>query len=139
MLDDDHAEHIAICISIPGISSIAAKTILAEVGDVRDFASADRLVSWAGMAPSVYQSADTLVTGRITKRGSKHLRWILVQAAQAASRAKDTVFSRFFRRITYRRGGNKAVFALARKILCILWHLLMNRKRYVEPGLKKSV
>ena len=48
-------------------------TILAEVGDVRDFVSADCLVSWAGLAPSVYQSADTLVTGRITKRGSKHL------------------------------------------------------------------
>ncbi|MDD3933239.1 MAG: IS110 family transposase [Methanoculleus sp.] len=138
-LDDDHAEDITICISVPGISSTAAMTILAEVGDVRDFASADRLVSWAGLAPSVYQSADTLVTGRITKRGSKHLRWILVQAAQAASRAQDTVFSRFFRRIAYRRGRNKAIVALARKILSILWHLLLNRERYVESGLKKSV
>ena len=136
-LDDDHAEDIAICISVPGISSTAAMTILAEV--VRDFVSPDRLVSWAGLAPSVYQSADTLVTGRITKRESKHLRWILVQAAQAASRAQDTVFSRFFRRIAYRRGRNKAVVALARKILSILWHLLLNRERYVESGLKKSV
>lgn len=138
-LDDDHTEDIAICISVPGISSTAAMTILAEVGDVRDFVSADRLVSWVGLAPSVHQSADTLVTGRITKRGSKHLRWILVQAAQAASRAQDTVFSRFFRRIAYRRGRNKAIVALARKILCILWHLLLNRERYVESGLKKSV
>jgi len=138
-LGDDRTEDIAICISVPGISSTAAMTILAEVGDVRDFASADRLVSWAGLAPSVYQSADTLVTGRITKRGSKHLRWILVQAAQAASRAQDTVFSRFFRRVAYRRGRNKAIVALARKILCILWHLLLNRERYVESGLKKSV
>jgi len=138
-LDDDHVEDIAICVSIPGISSTAATTILAEVGDVREFASTDNLVSWAGLAPSVYQSADALVTERITKRGSKHLRWILVQAAQTASRAKDMMFSRFFRRITCRRGLNKAVFALARKILGILWHLLMNRERYVQFGLKKSV
>lgn len=87
----------------------------------------------------MYQSADTQVTGRITKRGSKHLRWILVQAAQAASRAQDTVFSRSFRRIAYRRGRNKAIVALARKILCILWYMLLNRERYVESGLKKSV
>ena len=138
-LGDDCTEDIAICISVPGISSTAAMTILAEGGDVRDFASADRLVSWAGLAPSVHQSADTLVTGRITKRGSKHLRWILVQAAQAAIRAQDTVFSCFFRRIAYRRGRNKAIVALARKILCILWYLLLTRERYVESGLKKSV
>ncbi len=137
-LEDSRTEAISICTSVPGVSITAATTILAEVGDVRDFASADRLVSWAGLAPSVYQSADTLICGKITKQGSKHLRWILVQAAQAASRTKDTVFSRFFRRIAYRRGRNKAIVALARKILCILWHLLVNREPYVEPGVKRT-
>ncbi|HQE09650.1 MAG: transposase [Candidatus Methanoculleus thermohydrogenotrophicum] len=80
-------------------------TVLAELGDVRDFPSWDRLVSWAGLAPSVCQSADALVCGKITRyRGSMSLRWILVQAARAASRTTDTVLSRFFRRIAYRRG-----------------------------------
>lgn len=135
---DDQYEALAICLSVPGIQTTAAVTFLAEVGEVQDFATADRLVSWAGLAPSVYQSADTLVTGTITKRGSKQLRWILVQIAQAASRTKNTVFARFFRRIAYRRGRNKAIVALARKILTILWHLLIHRERYVEPGVKKT-
>lgn len=137
-IEDSQAEALTICASVPGISLTAATTILAEVGDARDFASADRLVSWAGLAPSVYQSADTQICGKITKQGSKSLRWILVQVAQAASRTKDTVFSRFFRRIAYRRGRNKAIIALARKILSILWHLLVNRETYVEPGVKRE-
>ena len=136
-LEDPQLEAVAICTSVPGISITAATTILAELGDVRDFSTASRLVSWAGLAPSVYQSADTQVCGKITKQGSKSLRWILVQAAQAASRTTGTVFSSFFRRIAYRRGRNKAIVALARKILSILWHLLVNRESYVEPGLKR--
>lgn len=136
-LEDSQMEALPICTSVPGISITAATTILAELGDVRDFSSADRLVSWAGLAPSVYQSADTLVCGKITKQGSKSLRWILVQVAQAASRTTDTVFSRFFRRIAFRRGRNKAIVALARKILTILWHLLVNRELYVEPGVQR--
>jgi len=74
----------------------------------------------------------------ITKRGSTHLRWILVQVAQAASRSKNTILSRFFQRIAYRRGRNIAIIALARKILCILWHLLQKRETYSEPDLKKK-
>lgn len=138
-LVDEQREDMVICASVPGIGSTAAVTILAEIGDYRDFPSADRLASWAGLTPSVYQSADKLITGKITKRGSTHLRWILVQAAQAASRSKNTVFATFFHRIAYRRGRHKAIVALARKILCILWHLLTHRERYSEPNLVKKV
>jgi len=60
-----------------------------------------------------------------------------VQVAQAASRTTDTVFSRFFRRIAFRRGRNEAIVALARKILTILWHLLVNRELYVEPDVQR--
>lgn len=138
-LTDEMHDSIGICLSVPGIGMTAATTILAEVGDVRDFDSGDRLASWVGLTPSVYQSADHLVTGRITKRGSKHLRWILVQVAQTASRTKNTVLSRFFRRVAFRRGRNKAIVALARKILCILWHLLTVKEKYKDPDLKKKV
>lgn len=118
--------------SIPGIGTIAAVTILAELGDYRDFDSPDSLASWAGMVPSVYQSADKLRTGRITKHGSKHLRGILTEAAQAAARTRNTRFSAYFRKLKNRIGYQKAIIALARKILCILWHLLMNREFYID-------
>jgi transposase len=123
-------EDLQIAMSMPGIGTIAAVTILAELGDYRDFNSPDSLASWAGMVPSVYQSADKLRTGSITKRGSKHLRRILVEAAQAAARTKNTRFSAYFRKLKNRIGYQKAIVALARKILCILWHLLMNREFY---------
>jgi len=106
---------------------------LAEIGDYRDFENAEKLASWAGLVPSVYQSAGKNCSGKITKHGSEHLRWILVQAAKAAGRTVNTTFRKFFNRIAYRKGGNTATVALARKILCILWHLLINKELYVDP------
>ncbi|MDD5188813.1 MAG: IS110 family transposase, partial [Methanoregula sp.] len=67
--------------SVPGIGEIAAITILAEIGDIKDFPTPEQFASWLGIVPRVYQSADKLHTGSITKRGSVHARWILVQVA----------------------------------------------------------
>ena len=77
--------------SVPGIGFTAATTILAEIGDYRDFSSPNKLAAWCGLVPSVYQSADKVLTGSITKQGSKHIRWILVQVAQAAAKKKFLV------------------------------------------------
>ena len=79
---------IAMC--VPGIGFKAATTILAEMGNYRDFSTPDKLASWCGIVPSVYQSADKLITGRITKQGSKHIRWMLVQVAQAALKKRGS-------------------------------------------------
>jgi len=128
----DREEDLQIAMSIPGIGTTAAVTILAELGDYRDFDSPESLASWAGIVPSVYQSADKLRTGSITKHGSKHLRRILTEAAQSAARTKNTRFSVYFRKLKNRVGYQKAIIALARKILCILWHLLMNREQYID-------
>ena len=72
------------------------------------------------------------------KQGSKHMRWILVQVARAASKVKGSRLERFFLRIKARRGSNVATIALARKILCILYHLLINQEMYEEATIKKS-
>jgi transposase len=131
-------EDLKIAMSVPGIGFTAATTILAEIGNYRDFSTPDKLAAWCGIVPSVYQSADKLLTGSITKRGSKHIRWILVQVAQAAAKKKGSKLKKFFRRIKARKGHNMAVVALARKILCILYHLLMNQEMYQEDGVVKS-
>jgi hypothetical protein len=66
------------------------------------------------------------------------MRWILVQIANAASKKIGSKLRRFYLRIKARSGHNVAIIALARKILCILHHLLMNREKYVEDdGCKK--
>jgi transposase len=128
-------EDLKIAMSVPGVGFISASTMLAEIGDVRDFKTADQLASWTGIVPSVYQSADKLSLGRITKHGSKHLRWILVEVAHATLRVKrETKLNQFFRRVKARQGTKKAIVALARKILTILHHLLTKREPYTEDG-----
>lgn len=131
--EQDRIRDIEIACSIPGVSVTTAVTVLAEIGDYRDFEKAERLASWAGLVPSVYQSAGKNCSGKITKHGSEHLRWILVQAAKSAGRTVNSSFRKFFNNVAYRKGGNTATVALARKILCILWHLLINRELYVDP------
>jgi transposase len=123
---------LEIAMSVPGIDFVSGVTILAEIGNYRDFTSPEQIAAYFGLVPYVYQSAGKLYTGPITKMGSKHLRWILVQVAHAASRVKNSKFRRFFQRVRGRRGYNVAIVALARKILCILYHLLINQEVYLE-------
>jgi transposase len=131
-------ENLEIAMSIPGISFVSASTILAEIGDYRDFVNGEKLAAWCGLTPKVTQSADMLVTGSITKQGSKHVRRILVQVAHAISRTKNTVLKKFFLKIQAKKGVKKAAVALARKLLCILHHLLVNKEKYQENGNIKS-
>jgi transposase len=77
-------EDFQIAMSVPGIRFKAASTILAEIGNYRDFSTPDELASRCWIVLNVYQSADKLITGSITKQGSKHIRRELVQVAQAA-------------------------------------------------------
>src|SRR5512136_1510851 len=131
-------EDLNIAMSIPGIGFTAAAIILAEIGDFKDFDKPEQLASWAGLVPAVYQSADKLVTGSITKHGSKHIRRILVEVAKAISQTNKSKLKRFFRRVQAKKGYNVATVALARKVLCILFHLLMSREMYREDDVIKT-
>jgi transposase len=125
---------IKILRSIPGIGMVSACTILAEIGNYLDFKKPEQLAMWAGIVPSVYQSADKLVTGGITKQGSKHLRWILVQVAHAIAHTKGGKLKKFFLKIKGKKGYLVAIVALARKVLCLIHHLLVNQEMYEEDG-----
>jgi len=125
--------------SIPGVGFTSASTLLAEIGDITDFKKPEQLAAWAGLVPSVYQSAGKLITGSITKHGSRHIRWILVQVARVIARGRNSKLKRFFLRVKSKKGSNVAVVALARKVLCILHHLLTNREMYQEEGINKKV
>jgi len=119
-------QEMQILKSVPGIGNIAAVTLLAEIGNFSDFPTGDKLASWLGLVPNVYQSADKLRTGSITKRGSDHARWILVQIAHAASRKRNTVFQKFYDQKKPMIGAGKTIVALARKIVTIVWHLITH-------------
>jgi transposase len=135
---ESRREDLRIAMSIPGIGFTAAVIILAEIGDFKDFDKPEQLAAWAGLAPAVYQSADKLVTGSITKHGSRHIRRILVEVAQVIARTNKSKLKRFFLRVQAKKGHNVAAVALARKVLCILHHLLMNREMYQDEGVNKA-
>ncbi|AKB45090.1 Mobile element protein [Methanosarcina vacuolata Z-761] len=120
--------------SVPGIGELGAAVLLAEIGDFKDFSSGDKLASWLGIVPNVYQSADKYHNGRITKRGSKVARWILTQIANAAARKKNSKLKEFYNRKKNSIGHAKAIIALARKIATIIWHLITNDKMYEDKS-----
>jgi len=119
---------------IPGISRATAQGIIAEIGlDMSRFPTASHLVSWAKLSPRTIQSGPKNRAGR-TGKGNPYLKGILGEAAAAAART-DTFLGERYRRIVRRRGKLKALVAIARTILVIIWHLLTSRTaRFCELG-----
>ena len=122
-------EDIRILMTMPGIDFYSAMVIASEIGDVKRFATQWKLVAYAGLAPSQHQSGEYERRGGITKEGSKWLRWILVQAAQHA-RQHDPRFKAYYERIAKRRGPQKAVVAVAKEMLVVIWFMLTRREAY---------
>ncbi|MBV9312410.1 MAG: IS110 family transposase, partial [Pseudonocardia sp.] len=110
---------------ITGIGPLSAQVIIAEVGlDMSRFATADHLVSWAKLSPRTVQSGATQ-RGGATGKGNPYLKGVLGEAAAAAART-DTFLGERYRRVVKRRGRLKALVALARSILVVVWHLLSD-------------
>ena len=129
---------VEIVSSVPGIGKRSAAAILAEIGDAKRFSNGKQIASWTGLAPSLHQSAGITVLGSITKQGSVWLRWSMVEVAHAAVRVRDSKFRAFFLRVRAKKGNKTAYVAVARKMLTVVWHLLVNGEKYVEEGFEKS-
>jgi transposase len=120
--------------TVPGISRRVAEVLLAEIGaDVRRFPTAHHLASWAGMCPGNNESAGKRKSGK-TRKGSRWLRQVLVEAAQAAARGKHTYLGAQYRRLAPRRGAKKAIIAVAHSILVIVYYILTRHAPYRDLG-----
>jgi transposase len=120
---------------ITGIGRDGAQAIIAEIGlDMGVFPSPGHLVSWAKLSPRTIQSGARNRSGR-TGKGNPCLKGMLGEAAAAAAARTDTFLGERYRRIVKRRGKLKALVAVARTILVIIWHLLAGRTaRYHDLG-----
>jgi transposase len=120
------ADAVARLDAIPGVGPAAAHTIIAEIGtDMTRFPTAGHLASWAKFSPSVKESAGRALGRGSTGHGNRYLARVLGGAAVGASRT-NTFLGERYRRIARRRGKKKAVVAVGRSILTIVWHLLAD-------------
>jgi transposase len=117
--------------TLPGVDMTVASGVAAAIGDVRRFATPQKLVAYLGLNPSVRQSGEgPAYHGRITKQGRGQARGMLVEAAWAAARSPGPLRA-FHRRIAARRGKNVAAVATARKLAMIIWHMLTSASDYI--------
>ena len=111
--------------SIKGIGATGASVLLSTIGKIEDFADEGKLAAYFGIVPRVNNSNETERSGRITKRGCKLGRTTLVQCALIAARYSPYLQT-YYRRIAAHRGTGKAIIALARKFLGIIYKTLKN-------------
>ena len=111
--------------SIKGIGPLSGSILLSVIGNIHDFPAEGKLAAYFGIVPRVSNSNATERSGRITKRGSKLGRTALVQCALIAQRYSP-YRKRFYEKTTARRGTGKAIIALARKLLGIIYRTLKN-------------
>jgi transposase len=115
-------------VQLPGIGVVIAMTVLSAIGDISRFESAKNLVGYAGLGAGVHDSGKTHKEKKITKKGRKELRWVMVEAAWQAvgmSPFWKAEYEKYLRRL---RKKNQAIVVIARKLLVAIWHVLSKEE-----------
>jgi transposase len=129
-----YAVQLTLLDEIPGVDGTLAAGIIAEMGvDMTVFGSVSQLASWAGICPGNNESGGKRKSSRIPK-GNVYLKTALVEAANAAAKAKGTYLRDKFYRLKARRGYKRAAVAVAHKILTAIYHMFSHQVCYDELG-----
>lgn len=120
---------------VPGIGPLGAIQLLVQLGDISRFRSLDDLCAYVGLIPKTYGSGDRVVTGKLSRRGRKELKIMLIEASWTAARKDPALISRF-NELAKRMNKNKAIIRIAKNLLARIRHLLMTGEEYV-PGVVK--
>ena len=129
-----HQDAVQRLAEVPGLGLSSAQQIIAEVGPrARTFASAKHLSSWVGACPGEEESAGVCKSHRSPK-GNRQMRRILNQAANAAVKAKGTIFQLVYRRLVSRLGHKQTIAAIAHRLCRLVWIILHQAVRYEERG-----
>lgn len=123
------ADDMVFLMQIPGFGILTSMLLLAAIGDIARFSHAKKLVGYAGLGAGVHDSGKKHQDKSITKEGRRELRWALVQAAWAAVRS-DPYWKAQYQRLTKVKHPNKAIVAIARRLLVSAWHILSKRAPY---------
>lgn len=124
------AKEIPLLCTIPGIQTLSAICILAELGgDMKAFVTAASLVGWAGLRPRNDESAGKVIS-RKTMHGNRYLRQLLVESAWAATRTQKCFLGKKFALLSKRMKSKKALMAVSRKLLVIIFNVLSKKEPF---------
>jgi len=126
-ISDYWSEGMTLIMQLPGVGIYTGMTILAAIGDIDRFPTPPQLVGYAGLGARVRSSGDWYQTGKISKQGRRELRTALVNSAWVAVRYSKH-WREQFEKLSTRIGKNKAITAIARKLLVVIWHVLTKKE-----------
>jgi hypothetical protein len=133
-----HRDAVQRLAEVPGLGVDSAQQIIAEVGaTAATFPSSKHLASWMGACPGNEESAGVNYSHRCPK-GNRQMRRVLNQAANAAVKAKGTIFNVVYRRLVPRLGHAQAIGAITHRLCRLIWKILPQQIRYEERGLAVS-
>lgn len=124
---DEWIDAMACVIQLPGVALVSAMTILSSIGTIQRFESADKLAGYAGLGTRIHASGASYHSGKITKQGRTELRHILIEVAWAAVQNSE-IWRQRYQKIAQRRGSQKAIVAIARRILVVVWHVWQKQE-----------
>jgi transposase len=129
-----HQDAVERLAEVPGLGANSAQQIIAEVGaTAATFPSEKQMSSWVGACPGDEESAGVNYSHRSPK-GNRHMRRILNQAANAAVKAKGSIFEMVYLRSVPRLGHNQTIGAIAHRLCRLIWKILHQGIRYEERG-----
>lgn len=131
------SKQIDLLTSIPGVALVAASAIIAEIGmDMSAFKTAEHICSWAGLSPGNNESAGKRKSVAITK-GNPYIKSMLCEVAWVIAGKRNTYLSTWYWKLKQRKGPKKAIIALARKLLVIIYTMLKTETYYDESVFEK--
>ena len=137
-MNSNYENAVQLLRTIPGVDRNSAITIISEIGtDMAPFSNSKRLCCWAGLTPSSNESAGKKKSVRITRAGV-YLKPALVQCAHAAVKSdKSPYYKKKYERIMKRRGKKRAIIAIARMILTVVYQMLSTGETWNPTDLFK--
>lgn len=123
-------------LSIPGIGELTTAVIISEFGDFNKFTNADKLLSFAGLEPGIYQSGTILSNGKMVKRGSGYLRYSLMNIANVVIRYNPTFYDFYLKKRSEGKCHRVALSHVCKKLLRIIYKLETQNIQF-NPSLLK--
>lgn len=134
-LSEQYKEMFTILTTTPGIGMITAMTMLAEIGDINRFDNFEKFNSFIGLCPSEYSSGEHIHKGKMTKRGHKAIRPLILECAWIAVR-KDSALTIKYHQLLATKTPKRAIVVIARKLLSRIYTIWKTKQTY-ETGIIK--